>query len=171
MRFWPFGKKKATAPQAEPPVPTHLKPFLDTVTYRDGQTQVTGTVRCACGSRCFSACRNRDDDNHFHVICRDCSDDILLFDMHRHGWDTLVCHVPVEDCGTGEVTECCPKCDGEAFRVEVWIEHADEAEFVACVEGELPDSEWVNAFTWFAAHLTCAKCGCKVRGWADIECA
>ncbi len=45
--------------------------------------------------------------------------------MHRHGWDTLVCHVPVEDSGTGEVTESCPKCGGDAFQVEVWIEHTD----------------------------------------------
>lgn len=171
MRFWPFGRKKADAACAERPVPTYLKPFLDTEPYRDGQTQVTGTVRCKCGCTSFCACRNRDDDNRFHVICQQCSADILLFDMHQHGWDTVVCHEKVEDSGTGEITEHCRKCGADVFGVNVWIEHASAEEFVSCIEGELPDSEWVNAFTWFAAHLTCAKCGCKVRSWADIECA
>ena len=170
MKLWPFGKKQA-ATHAELPVPTYLKPFLVPEPYKGETAQLAGEIRCTCGGVAFSAHRNIDDDNRFHGVCRNCDKDILLFDAHRHGWDALVCHVPAEDADAGESTETCPKCGSNSFAVTVWIEPTNVEEFVSCVEGELPDEEWVNAYFWFAAHLTCIGCGKKLRGWADIETA
>lgn len=172
MWLWPFGrKKKAVAAPDSPPVPTHLKPFIKLQPGKDGALQLTGSIRCTCGCIAFSAYRNQDDDSRFRLVCRNCDQDILLFDARQHGWDTVVCHVPVEDAQAGETAEVCPACGSNSFGVTVWIEPASREEFVSCVEGELPDEEWVNAFTWFAAHLTCVGCGKKQRDWADVETA
>ena len=175
MKFWPFGKKKVEmpipVPADEDAVPTYLKPYFVQRQEKHDATQITGDVCCTCGCTVFAARQSKDDDCVFRLTCVDCRREILLFDARVHGWDALVCHMPGEALQLGDVVARCEKCAGERFHATVWVEPADKAEFVSCVEGELPDSEWVNAFTWFAAHLTCAECGCKIRDWADIETA
>ena len=175
MKFWPFGRKNTTtpvvAPCAELPVPTHLKAFFVPQPDKGNKTQITGEICCTCGCTMFAAHHSKDDDCIYHLTCADCRKNILLFDARLHGWDANVCHMPGEYLQMGEENAVCHKCGGEHFHVTVWIEPTEKAEFVSCVEGELPESEWVNAFTWFAAHLTCADCGCKQRDWADIETA
>ena len=175
MRFWPFGKKRVEQPiegaMAESAVPTHLQPFFMQRVDKGNDTQITGDIRCSCGSTSFAAMHSRDDDCVYRLICAGCGQDILLFDARTHGWDALVCHMPGEYLGQGEETEKCESCGGECFEVTVWIEPIEKAEFISCAEGELPEEAWVNAFTWFAAHLTCTRCGKQKRGWADIETA
>ena len=175
MKFWPFGRKKMTAPVAAPcaelPVPTHLKAFFVPRSDKGNKTQITGEICCTCGCKEFSAHRQQDSNGYYHLTCGVCGKNIMLFDERQHGWDTLVCHMQYESCQTEAVAEKCDKCGCERFGATVWIEPAEKEEFVSCVEGELPDAEWVNAFTWFAAHLTCASCGSKQRDWADIETA
>lgn len=152
-------------------MPTHLKPFFVQQHGTGGEAQITGDIRCTCGCVTFGAKHSKDDDCIYHLICDHCKQDILLFDARVHGWDALVCHMPGEALQLGDVAARCEKCGSESFSTTVWIEPTDKAEFVSCVEGERSDSEWVNAFTWFAAHLTCAQCGHKMRDWADIETA
>lgn len=175
MKFWPFGRKKAQALVADPctelPVPTHLKPFFVPMADKNNTTQITGSIRCTCGCEAFAAQRSVDNDCLFRLNCDACVQEVLLFDARRHGWDSVVCHEPVEAMQMGESTARCEKCGREHFGVTVWIEPTEKAEFVSCVEGELPDGEWVNAFTWFAAHLTCTHCGYRQRDWADVETA
>lgn len=174
MKFWPFGRKQqkvAAAPCTELPVPTHLKPFFLQQSDDGNDAKVIGDIRCICGSKAFAAHHSKDDDCLYHLTCDDCRKDILLFDAQRHGWDTIVCHMPGENLHLGDVTAICEKCGSERFSVSVWIEPTEKGEFISCVEGELSEDEWVNAFTWFAAHLTCTNCGCKQRDWADIETA
>ena len=175
MKFWPFGKKKTqqtvTAPCDNTVVPTHLKPYFVQRADKESKTHITGDIRCNCGCMVFAAHHSKDDDCIYRVTCADCQKEILLFDARRHGWDAIVCHMPGEYLQAGEENAVCPKCGGEHFHVTVWIEPTEKAEFVSCVEGELPESEWVNAFAWFAAHLTCDDCGCKQRDWADVETA
>lgn len=171
MKFWPFRRKMPLPVPADLPVPTHLRPFFVVRTDLGDASQLAGDIRCTCGCASFAAARSRDDDCLYHLTCDQCGQHVTLFDARVHGWDALVCHMPGEYLNRGEVTEQCRKCGGGRFSADVWIEPAQKEEFIACVEGELPDDEWVNAFTWFAAHLTCAKCGCRVRGWADIETA
>lgn len=171
MGFWNFGRKKPDVRGAEMSVPTHLKPFFMADPSRRSEPQIAGSIRCICGCTSFAARCSRDDDCLYTLKCDQCGQDVLLFDARVHGWDALVCHMPGECLNLGEITEKCEKCGGERFTVEAWIEPAEKDEFISCVEGEFPDEAWVNAFTWFATHLTCTRCGCKVRGWADIECA
>ena len=175
MRLWPFGKKKeqmsVETPRAEPAVPTHLKPFFIQREDKRNDTQITGDIRCTCGCETFVAKQSKDDDCIYRLTCDACGTDILLFDARVHGWDAIVCKMPGEHLQLGDTTAKCEKCGGEHFHVTVWVEPTEKEEFISCTEGELPDSEWVNAFTWFAAHLTCAECGCKQRDWADIETA
>lgn len=175
MKFWPFGKKKAQSPisvtAAEDAVPTHLKSYFVRWQEKREATQIIGDIRCTCGCMAFAASQSKDDDCVFRLTCNDCGQEILLFDARVHGWDALVCHMSGEFFQLGDVAARCEKCGSERFCATVLIEPTDKAEFVSCVAGELPDSEWVNAFTWFAAHLTCVECGCKMRDWADIETA
>ena len=175
MRFWPFGKKKVQQPIeascTELAVPNHLRPFFMQRTDKGNDTQITGDIRCTCGSASFAAKHSKDDDCIYRLNCADCGQDILLFDARVHGWDALVCHMPGEHLQQGEVTEQCEKCASRCFGATVWIEPTQKEEFISCVEGELPDEAWVNAFTWFAAHLTCVECGRKLHSWADIETA
>lgn len=175
MKFWPFGKKKEKASAAEScvelPVPTHLKPFFAPMPDKRNTTQITGDIRCTCGCVEFAAKHSKDDDCIYHLICDACGKDILLFDARVHGWDAAVCHMPGEYLRLEDVTVRCEKCGSERFNVTIWVEPTEKEEFISCVGGELPDSEWVNAFTWFAAHLTCVGCGCEQRDWADIETA
>ena len=175
MKLWPFGKKKEPVPMEtpsnEPAVPTHLKPFFVQWADKGNDTQLTGDIRCSCGCEVFAARQSKDDNCLYHLTCDACRKDLLLFDARAHGWDAMVCKMPAEHLQRGDIAAKCEKCGSERFGVTVWIEPAEKAEFVACVEGELPDSDWVNAFTWFAAHLTCTGCGCRQRDWADIETA
>lgn len=175
MKLWPFGRRKEAADSATPatalPVPTHLQPFFVPHMKKRDQTQITGDVRCTCGGERFAAHRMKDSSQRYHLTCIACGKEVLLFDEKQHGWDTVVCHMNCGDDSEEEITERCGKCGGEGFGATVWVEPTEKEEFVACVEGELPDDEWVNAFTWFAAHLTCCSCGARIRGWADVETA
>lgn len=174
MRFWPFGRKMGSE-QAQPDcgetaIPTHLRPYFVPKELRD-KTQIIGSLRCTCGCTAFSANVSKNDDCVFCAVCADCGQDILLFDARVHGWDALVCHMPGIYLAEGDVPAQCDKCGGGKFRVELLIEPTDKAEFVSCVEGELPDDVWVNAFTFFAVNLTYVSCGKRLSGWAEVETA
>lgn len=171
MKFWPFKRRETDPTPEELPVPAHLKPFFVVNGEQSNAEQLTGDIRCTCGCMTFVASRSRDDDCLYHLNCDRCGQDVQLFDARVHGWDAVVCHMPGVFMNKGDVAERCEKCGGDRFSAFVWIEPASKEEFIACVEGELPDGEWVNAFTWFAAHLTCTCCSHRVRGWADIETA
>lgn len=172
MRFWPFGKKKPA--EAEKPVglpiPTFVKLFLVPDMKKSGMENVYGSIRCTCGCTAFAAMHSRDDDRLYHLLCRDCGQDILLFDGQKHGWDALVCQMLMEDMQAGEDSERCAKCGCADFHADVWYEPTAREEFDSCRE-DLPGEEWVNAFTWFGAGLTCCGCGHRIRSWADVETA
>lgn len=171
MKFWPFKRRKTDPHMQELPVPMHLKPFFVVNGDQGDAKQLTGDIRCACGCTTFTASHSRDDDCLYWLNCDGCGQEVQLFDARVHGWDAVVCHMPGEFMNLGDVAEKCEKCGGDRFGAAVWIEPANKEEFITCVEGELPDCEWVNAFTWFATHLTCTCCGHRMRGWADIETA
>lgn len=171
MKFWPFKRQIPDKSSEESPVPTHLKPFFVVDRKKNDEDQLSGDIRCTCGCMAFTASRSRDDDCLYRLNCDRCGQDIQLFDARVQGWDAVVCHMPGELMDMGEVIEKCGKCGGDRFSAVVLIEPAQKEEFIACVEGERPDCEWVNAFTWFAAHLTCTCCGHRMRSWADIETA
>lgn len=173
MKLWPFSRKKnvQTEPSCEIPIPSYLRPYWVTVEHKNDPQQITGNIRCACGCTAFRALRSNDDDRLWHAICRDCKNDILLFDVNQHGWDAIICGDRIDDMHAGESAAQCPKCSGDEFGVTVWVEPTDKQEFISCNENGLPESEWVNAYTWFAAHLTCVNCNHRLRDWADIETA
>lgn len=173
MKLWPFGKKKTVpaAPAKELAVPTYLLPYWKTdATHGDAQ-QLAGTLQCKCGCQTFQSLSSNDDDRLYHAVCKECREDVLLFDANTCGWDALICGVQTEDAHAGETAAKCPKCGCEHFGVTVWVEPTDKQEFISCNDRGLPESEWVHAYTWFAAHLTCADCGHRLRDWADIETA
>lgn len=170
--FWPFGKKKPVGDEApvELPVPTFVKPFLVPDRKKSSLENVYGSIRCACGCADFSAMHSVDDDRLYHLLCRDCGQDVTLFDGQRYGWDALVCQTPMEDLQSGEAAERCPKCSCADFRADVWYEPTAREEYDSCREA-LPEEDWVNAFTWFGADLICSSCGHRLRSWADVETA
>lgn len=172
MKLWPFGRKRPAAVRHEElPIPACLRPFLVPADGKCSMTEVAGSVRCTCGQDVFTAHRSVDCDCLYHLACHACGQDVLLFDAEQHGWDRLVCGEPVVDAQAGEHTEQCRKCGCGDFRADVWLEACDREEFLQNAPEGIAEGAWVNAFTYFAAHLTCTQCGCRVRSWADIETA
>lgn len=173
MQLWPFGKKETDAgvPHEELPVPTYLRKYFVPVQEKCSMSEVTGSICCTCGATVFKARRSEDYGCLFRLVCASCGQDILLFDAKQHGWDALVCGVVPEDDATDDCTEQCAKCGGEDFHVTVWIEACQKEEFTEDVPAGLTEDDWVNAYGWFGAHLTCAHCGHKERDWADVETA
>lgn len=172
MKLWPFGKKKSDDADepVELPIPTFVKPFLTPDRKKSSLESVYGSIRCTCGCTAFTAMHSVDDDRLYHLLCRDCRQDILLFDGQRYGWDALVCQMPMEDMQSGEAAQRCAKCGCSDFHANVWYEPTAREEYDSCRD-TLPAEEWVNAFTWFSADLKCSVCGHMLRSWADVETA
>lgn len=173
MKFWPFGRKKTAVavPCEELPIPTYLRRYLVPMQDKCSMDEITGDIRCTCGGAGFKARRSEDDGLLFSLTCSACGADILLFDAKQHGWDALVCGVVPDEVAAADITEQCTKCGHEEFRTTVWIEACQRGEFVEEVPADLKEDDWVNAYGWFGAHLTCVHCGHKVRDWADVETA
>lgn len=173
MKLWPFNSKKSEVPVPceELPIPTHLRQYFIPVQEKCSMTEVTGDIRCTCGGMSFKARRSGDYGCLFSLACTSCGKEILLFDSKQHGWDALVCGMISEDDATIDCTEQCAKCGCENFHTIVWIEACHREEFVEDVPDGLTEADWVNAFGWFGAHLTCANCGHRARDWADVETA
>ena len=151
-------------------VPSYVEKYFVPQEMKRGEEGVGGSIRCTCGCTAFKAMHSVDDDRLFHLLCTHCGNDILLFDGAKHGWDALVCQMPMEDLQLGEASEQCAKCGCEDFCADVWYEPTEREEYDSC-RGELPEEDWVNAFTWFSADLICSGCGRKIHSWADIETA
>ncbi|MBQ2953362.1 MAG: hypothetical protein IJE07_07370 [Clostridia bacterium] len=173
MKLWPFGSKKSNAPVTcgELPVPKCLKRYFVPELGKCSMAEITGDIRCTCGAMAFKARRSEDVGLRFSLTCSSCGEDILLFDAKQHGWDALVCGIVPDDEANDETSEQCAKCGHEEFRATVWIEACEREEFVEDIPEGLTEDDWVNAYGWFGAHLTCVQCGHRVRDWADVETA
>lgn len=171
MGWLPFGSKKdrVNIQSDELPVPTCLKPYFVPIAGKCSMTELSGGIRCSCGANSFRAIGSEEPGLRYRLCCTGCGQDVLLFDAWQHGWDALVCGVLPEDGAVPEHAESCGKCGGDAFRADVWIEPVEREEFVSDIPEGLTEADWVNAYTWFAATLTCARCGRRVRDWADVE--
>ncbi len=167
------------------PIPTHLKKILIPTRYED--QQLIGNIRCTCGCNTFALKVYADmssgqpcvceKNNGFAfaigAVCTACSTDWLLLDFAKHGYDGFVCkeHVPVMP---EELVPCqCPKCGGNVFCIETEIEVEDKTQFLEeCVEDcpdEFKPEDYVDAFGWIVMNIHCRECGCRQKGWVDLE--
>lgn len=173
MKFWPFGRKKldTIVELGNLPIPTYLKKYYVPAPEKCSMTEIAGDICCTCGSMAFKARRSADYGRLFSLTCVACGEDILLFDAKQHDWDSIVCGVVPDDDAVADIIGQCAKCGHEDFRTTVWIEACQRDEFVEDVPAGLTEDDWVNAYGWLGAHLTCVHCGHKVRDWADVETA
>lgn len=173
MDICPIDRKKSVAavPSDKLPIPTYLRPYFVPIQEKSSMAEVTGNIRCTCGGMTFKARRSEDYGCLFGLKCTSCGQDILLFDAKQHGWDALVCGMIPDDDATIDCTEKCAKCSCEDFYVTVRIEACQREEFIEDIPAGLTAGDWVNAYDWFGAHLTCAHCGHRERDWADVETA
>lgn len=173
MLFRPFGKreKETAVPCQNSPLPIYLKPFLVLDQAKCSMHELAADIRCTCGCMTFHAYQSEDIGFLFRLECSACGREFTLFDAQQHGWDAIVCGAAPEKTTATECKETCRKCGGEAFHTRVWIEPCQKEEYTEDVPEGRSEDEWVNAFTWFGAHLTCAGCGRRIRDWADVETA
>jgi len=173
MKLWPFGKKASAVsiPLEELPVPTGLNGFFIPEISKCSMTEITGCIRCPCGENAFRAFSSEEPGLRYRLKCPACGRDIQLFDGRQNGWDALVCGDVPEMDGIADKSEVCDKCGGDRFHTDVWIEPVERDDFVSEVPAGLTADDWVNAYGWFAASLTCCRCGRKIRSWADVETA
>lgn len=151
--------------------PTYLRHSLVPDQAKCSQQEVTGDIHCTCGCTAFQAYQSEEIGFLFRLVCCGCGTEITLFDARQHGWDAIVCGAIPEEPVTADCKETCRKCGGEAFHTQVWVEPCQKEEYTEDVPDGRTEEEWVNAFTWFGAHLTCAGCGRRIRDWADAETA
>lgn len=157
----------------EYPIPTHLREYLIP---REGEEncefQITGTIRCSCGCDIFSVSES-NDGMIANLKCRDCGNEIQLFDAGKHGWNGFVCHMDSLNREEQLWKVGCEECKGEHFRVTVWISSQGKEDFASeCVANDTSfrEEDWVDGFEWIQVSLECARCGIDMDNWLDCEC-
>jgi len=150
--------------------------------------QVSGAIRCSCGSERFHILIYADTENGYpqvrdykgdtalviKAVCTDCEKDYFLFDAAQHGWNSFACpegiSVPDEELESWS----CPKCSGESFHIEMKISSQGKEDFIdetgiAGGESDFEEADWVNAFSWIVIGLKCSACGHTDEEWIDYE--
>ena len=72
------------------PIPSHLKDYFLLDDNEHTEYEVSGSIRCKCGSEHFEIFSS-NDRQLVKVKCKDCGEEIVLFDAGKHGWDGYVC--------------------------------------------------------------------------------
>lgn len=154
------------------PIPSHLREFMIPMEGENNcEFQVTGTIRCSCGSEVFSAAES-NEGLLAKLSCPDCGREIELLDAGKHGWNGYVCHFDPLDRTQQLWKAVCEECRGEQFRVKVWISSQGKIDFLAeCVahDSAFREDEWTDAFEWIQVSLECVRCGMEFDNWLDYE--
>ena len=166
------------------PIPKHLKGVFVPIGEANNEYFVKGAVRCLCGCENFSmsffanvekgipcVCEYKDDYALVVKIeCNDCSNEYVIFDMSKHGWNGFVCHdgisVPDDELKLWE----CPKCANGSHNLEICIGSNGKQDFIdetsiADGETEFSEDEWVEGFESINIKLKCCGCGHSDDNW------
>lgn len=156
----------------ELPIPTHLQNYLTPAGNKNNEYEVTGKMHCDCGSDCFEIWESNDREI-IKLICKNCNQEILLFDAGKHGWNGFVCKDDdFLDRSAPFIKYCCKKCRSDAFHVTTYISSQGKQDFIdECVSNDdsfIPD-DWIDSFEWITVSLTCCHCENTDKDWLDCE--
>ncbi len=170
MRLFKLFKKKKRS-SLDYPIPKHLQTIMFPIGNDNSEFEVTGKIKCLCGSESFKILES-NDKQLIKIICTSCNEEFILFDIGKHGWDGFICNynfldrnLPFEQCR-------CPKCNDNSFGVVVHISSQGKEDFEEeCLSNDdsfTPD-DWVNAFEGITVSLTCRGCGLTDDEWLVAE--
>lgn len=153
------------------PIPTHMQSILFPVGSNNREFEVTGKIKCPCGSEVFEVWES-NDRQIVKVVCEQCKKEFVVFDSGKHGWNGFVCEDDFLDRDLPFKQYLCSKCNKEFFGVTVHISSQGKDDFKEeCLSND--DSftleDWVNAFDWITISLSCEKCRLVCEGWLDFE--
>lgn len=153
------------------PIPSHLKDYFLLDDNEHTEYEVSGSIRCKCGSEHFEIFSS-NDRQLVKVKCKDCGEEIVLFDAGKHGWDGYVCKDDFLDRNEPLVNYICEDCGKQVFQVKLKISSQGKQDFIdECVNNDdfFSEEEWVDAFEWININLVCDSCDSTVDGWLDLE--
>ena len=111
------------------PIPSHLKEYFLLDNNVHTEYEVSGSIRCKCGSEhCEVVSSN--ERQFVKVKCKDCGEEIVLFDAGKHGWDGYVCKDDFLDRDEPLVNHICEDCGDQVFQVNVKISSQGKQDFI-----------------------------------------
>lgn len=158
----------------EYPIPSHLKNYLELIGDENDEFKIKGIVKCKCGSKSFKIYES-NNKMIVKVFCSLCNEELILFDEDKHGWNGFVCNDNFLNREESLNITKCSKCNNDKFEIEVTIASQGKEDFIdeSCLEnshGEtLNESDWVNAFEWISANITCLNCKNQDESWLHCE--
>lgn len=151
------------------PIPTHLQAYLKPVGDENTEFEVRGELYCLCGCEEFEVWES-NDRQIVKAKCKQCGQEIEIFDSGRHGWNGFVCHDDFLDCSLPFNKYTCSECGQDIFKVSVYISSQGKQDYMEEADDEaFSEDNWVNAFEWISLSLNCKKCSYVENGWLDME--
>ena len=163
--------RKKSKVSAEFPIPKHLQTLLIPVGNSNGELEVTGKIKCPCGSETVEIWES-NDRQIVKIVCEKCKKEFVLFDSGKHGWNGFVCGDDFLDREMPFEKYSCSKCAENIFSIVVRISSQGKEDFKEeCLSNNdaFTLGDWVNAFDWITISLSCIKCGLTDKEWLDME--
>lgn len=170
MRLFNWIDKKKT-PKELLPIPTHLQSILFPLGDNNSECEVTGIIKCHCGSECFEISES-NERQMLKIVCNKCKNEFVLFDSGKHGWNGFVCRNDFLDREIPLEKVCCSKCGESNFRITLHISSQGKEDFAEeCLANgdSFSQEDWVNAFDWITISLSCIKCRHSEKNRLDFE--
>ena len=153
------------------PIPMHLQEIMIPVGNCNSELEVTGKIKCPCGSEAFGIWES-NDRQIVKIVCKECRTEHILFDSGKHGWNGFVCGDDFLDREMPFDKYSCSKCTEDIFSIVVRISSQGKDDFKEeCLSNDdsFTLADWVNAFEWITISLFCQKCGKTDKEWLDLE--
>ena len=153
------------------PIPTHLQEILIPVGNENSEFEVTGKIKCPCGSESFKILESNDKEIT-KAVCEKCNKEFLLFDSGKHGWNGFICGDDYLDREMPFNQYFCSECEKDTFGINIKISSQGKEDFEEeCLSDDdsFTLADWVNAFDWITISLLCEECGFNSEEWLDFE--
>jgi len=171
------------------PVPGHLRDCLIPDKPEIDETELTGKLRCPCGSEEFHLlypgqtneyhgqkfpCTAEIKGSYFfliRVVCTSCGKDHLLIDQDYHGWNGFVCHDEGQASKPRPELSVwnCPDCSSTSHSATVSIQTQGKEDFLDEAGEEFDEERWPDAFESFSMGIRCTGCGRVTSEWVSLE--
>lgn len=164
-------KIKKNSPKEDLPIPTHLKSLLLPIGNNNSEFEVTGIIKCHCGSENFEISES-NEKQLLKIVCKNCKKEFILFDSGKHGWNGFICGDDFLDREMPLEQVCCSKCGENTFGLIVHISSQGKKDFSEeCLANDDSFSlkDWVDAFEWITVSVSCIKCNHSENNWLDFE--
>jgi hypothetical protein len=169
------------------PTPKHLESILVRDDAKVDETDLSGKLKCTCGSETFSLrypgktqgwlnktpCTIEIDGKFFFLVktvCNTCKTEHLIIDQDVHGWNGVICR-DEEQRGLPRppLVDWKCSCGSVEHKARITIMTQGKTDFVEEAGDEFDENLWPEAFSSLSMDITCAKCGKQNKTWIDVE--